>query len=135
MLELLITLTLLSIILSIAGASWRSHLTKARRIEAITLLTQLANRQEFYRLKNRRYAEESEINSAQPAGLGLTTTDTNYLLTLTTSGHTYIASATPRAIGLQARDNECSLFSITSGGDRRAENQTGQNTTARCWPD
>jgi type IV pilus assembly protein PilE len=134
MLELIITLTLIGILVSVASASWQAHLTKARRITAISLLTQLANRQETFHLQNRRYANQSELASAPPGGLGLTATGKHYQLSVTTSGQSYLATATRRDPGLQA-DDECYLFSISSAGERRAQNSAGENITTRCWPD
>lgn len=131
--ELLITLTVVAIIASIAIPSWRAHLLTSRRTEAVAMLLQVANRQEQFRLQQQRYATTDELTAMPPAGLGIVNMGERYTLTTTTGDQRFTAFARVDATGTQADDLDCWLFGIDESGRRWSENSAGQITTTRCW--
>jgi type IV pilus assembly protein PilE len=134
LIELLVTLTILSIIVSFALPGWQQLLTTTRRNDATTALTRLASKQEQFYLQQHRYASTAELALAPPAGLGLSTTHTGYyelVSTLLTNG--FSATAIVTSDGLQRDDTRCWLFGIDATGRRWAETDTGSDSTRHCW--
>jgi type IV pilus assembly protein PilE len=133
LLELLIVITVIAIITSIAVPGWRAHVLASRRTEAVAMLMQIATRQEQYRIQQHYYAATQELTSAPPGGLGVVNTANRYILTAAASDHGFTAFATVNVKGTQADDQVCWLFGIDETGRRWSENNTGAITTARCW--
>ena len=131
--ELLMVLAVLAIITGYAVAGWREQIKKVRRAEAMSLLLQVAARQEQFRLQAMRYAAGPELHAAAPAGLGLTSTGSDYRLAANATDEGYQATATVQTGGAQADDTRCWLFGIDSSGRRWAANRAGADTTLQCW--
>ena len=126
-------LAVLAIITGYAVAGWREHIRKVRRGEAMSLLMQVAARQEQFRLQAMRYADGTELRATPPGGLGITSTGSDYLLASTITDDGYQATATVQAAGAQGDDTRCWLFGIDSSGRRWAANRAGADTTLQCW--
>ena len=134
LIELLITLTILTIIISFALPGWQQLLTSVRRNDATTALTRLATRQEQFHLQQQRYAATDELALAPPAGLGLSATDAgHYELASTIITNGFSATATVTTGGMQKDDIRCWLFGIDATGQRWAETHTGADSTRYCW--
>jgi Tfp pilus assembly protein PilE len=126
-------LAVLAIITAYAVAGWREHFRKVRRGEAMSLLMQVAMRQEQFRLQAMRYADGPELDAAPPVGLGITSSGSDYLLATIAAADGYQATATAQTSGAQADDTHCWLFGIDSSGRRWAANRAGADTTLQCW--
>ena len=131
--ELLMVLAVLAIITGYAVAGWREHFKRVRRGEAMSLLMQVAARQEQFRIQAMRYADGPELRARPPAGLGVTSVGSDYLLAAIATDDGYQATATVETTGAQADDTRCWLFGIDSSGRRWAANRAGGDTTLQCW--
>lgn len=130
LIELMVVLAVLAIIASIAVPSYRSYLQRAQRADATTALLQLRTAQEKFFLQNGQYADDDQLDTAPPGGLGLPGASEHgyYQITLDrTSTTTFVATAT--AQGGQADDDACQSFTIDEAGVRDAD--PGAITT--CW--
>jgi len=130
--ELLIVLVLIGIVAALALPSYRQHMLRVNRAEAMTALMQLQSAEESHYLRHNTYS--ASIEAAPPGGLGLSATSTSekYVLTvaLADDGQSYIATATPMPGGSQDADRECMAFSIDARGRRAVSGSAGLQ---RCW--
>jgi len=133
LLELLIVITVVAIITSIAVPGWRTHVMASRRTEAVAMLMQIATRQEQFRIQQHRYAASKELTTAPPGGLGILNTANRYILTMTSSDHGFTAFATVNVNGTQADDLVCWLFGLDETGRRWSESNRGEISTTQCW--
>ncbi|WOH39171.1 type IV pilin protein [Thalassotalea fonticola] len=135
LLELIITLTIIGILSSIAFTSFKSYVLKARRIDARETLMKLAVAQERYYNQHLRYS--SDISSA--TGLNhqsLLTSAGFYQLTVEIKTYTDDGKdsfvLTAKAINNQANDKDCLSFTLNNLSERNAmNNQAIENAT--CW--
>lgn len=63
MTELLITIAVVSILVSIAVPSYRQFITRGKRSSAQSVMMDIANREQQYLLANRRYADKATLES------------------------------------------------------------------------
>jgi type IV pilus assembly protein PilE len=131
LIELLVTLAIVSILSSIAISSYRSYTMRANRIEAETILMKIQVAEEKFFLQNNTYT--TALAAAPPAGLGIAATSPSGYYTLavaagTTGAITTSYAATATATGAQTHDKTvCLTLSI---------NDQGQQTPAPstdCW--
>lgn len=133
LIELMVTLLILAILAGFALPAYRSHVLRAHRVEAKSLLLELAAAQERFYLHHDRYASHAELAAAPPQGLGLAATTRNgrYRLTIDVAD-TRVFSATAAAIADQAADERCATFTIDAYGARTATSAAGI-AAAACW--
>ena len=127
LLQLLVVLTIIGVLAGIAIPTYDAQVKKARRIDAKTSLSELANQQVEYLLNHSTYA-----TTLSPLGFGNTSTDNFYALSLNTSGSTSF-SIDATAIGSQASDTDCAVFRITNTGAKTANDSNNADNTANCW--
>lgn len=134
--ELLVSLVIIGILVSVAVPSYRQYAIRANRADAHTALMQLAANQERFYLQNNTYATDAQLDQAPPNGLGMQTTTANdyYDIRINSSDATgFIAQATAK--GGQADDTDCDVFAIDERGFRYGGPGpaiTGTNDPA-CW--
>ena len=141
--ELMVTVAILSILATIAVTSYSSQVLKSRRTEAKSALLDLAGREE--KLFSTANAYSNLEASLGYAAAGSTVVMTNmpfgnnyYTLTAQVPDpgqaalipSTYLLTATPT--GSQANDTQCGSFSVNQLGQ---QNITGTTTAASCWGD
>jgi type IV pilus assembly protein PilE len=127
LIELMIVVAIVALLAAIAVPSYRQYVLRANRTEATTALLQLAAAQEKFYLQNNTYAGNALIDTAPPAGLGLSaTTDGGRYTVAITAANAAAFSATATAAGAQAADATCATFTINQAGARTA-------TSADCW--
>lgn len=139
--ELLVTLAILAIVSSYAVSSYRQYVRRAHRVDATATLLRLSAAQEKYYAQNGRYADNDELSTAPPAGLGIPGTEHGYYLldiALDEGGAAqgYRASATVDTSAAQADDADCWSFSINQQSARTAHTRSGDSSreiTQRCW--
>ncbi len=137
--ELMVTVVIISILASIAVPSYLSSVRKSRRTEARTALLDLAAREERYMATNTTYSQT-------PGDLGYTgfpapTTSGYYNLNVTVNPPTATAAATftatAQAVAGKGQDNDtnCAIFQITQTGVQTSSTSGGTDTTATggCW--
>jgi len=142
LLELLVTVAVVSILATIAVTSYSSQVQKSRRTEAKSALLDLAGREE--RLFSTTNAYSNVEAFLGYAAAGATTVMTNmpfgngyYTLTATVPDPaqaagvpSYILTANP--VGPQAADTVCGSFSVNQLG---VQTVSGTSTAAICWGD
>jgi type IV pilus assembly protein PilE len=142
LIELLIAMVILAIIGGISIGSYRQYIRRANRVDATAALLRITTMQERHYLQNGRYASTAaELAAPPPAGLGIADTERGYydLALAPAAGGAvagYTATATSRAGGRQADDEECRTFSVDQRGQRGAETAggaRGPEITDRCW--
>jgi type IV pilus assembly protein PilE len=133
LIELMITVLIISVLVAIAVPSYIDKVRKSRRTEAKTVLLDLAGREERFYNTNNAY-------SVLPADLGYGATSAAfpmivgsgyYTISLaTTAGPpaTYTITAAPVAGTDQAKDTHCTLFTLQNTGQ-----QTSTPDTTTCW--
>ena len=132
--EMMMVVTLVAILGSLAVSTYRNYVLRANRTEArmALLATQVA--QEKYFLQNNAYAQDiATVVAAPPGGLGINLTAGGvtqtgaYTISFTAaSATTYTLQAV--ATGTQVKDTAaCLTFTINEQGQRTPADSTG------CW--
>lgn len=140
LIEMMITVLLLSIVLGLSIPGYRQYVQRANRTDATADLLRLAAAQERFYLQNGTYATNAELAAAPPAGLGFTGGNTKrgyYNVAITLANATrFTATATAAGGGKQADDDKCEAFRINESGLREAAANGGSYTAAsaeECW--
>jgi len=133
LIELMVTVAVVSILATIAVTSYTSQVQKSRRTEAKSALLDLAGREE-------RLFSTTNAYSSDEAFLGYATVSTPmtnmnfgngyYQLTAVATATTYTLTANP--VGAQAGDAACGSFSVNQLG---VQTVSGTSTVASCWGD
>lgn len=138
LIELLIAMVIVAVLATIAIPSYRSHIVRTQRTDAISALLNVQAAQEKYFLQHNRYT--NQLTAAPPAGLGLRDTSENGYYTLeievpagSAEPDAYRVIARPRAGTGPADDERCQLFSIDQNGRRYARDAQGNDRTTECW--
>jgi len=131
--ELLLALCIFAILAALSLPAWRAQALKAGRSEAMVLLMQAASKQELFRMDNNRYAATGELTLPPPAGLGLFSGGSDYLLAAESDAGGYRLTAAVNPAGSQKDDTNCWIFEIDQAGRRRAEDLNGADRTLVCW--
>ena len=138
--ELMVTIVIGTILMSIAIPSYQAQIRKSRRTEARNALLDLAGREE-------RYFSTANLYSSTPSDLGYTGFGAAnpigsgyYYLTVTPTaaqptaappvlaGYTITATAT----GTQLKDTACKTFTVNNLGQQTATDSSGAAATT-CW--
>jgi type IV pilus assembly protein PilE len=130
LIELMVVITIASILLAIAVPSYTSQMRKSRRTEARTALLDLAAREERFFSTNSAY-------TILPANLGyagnfpMPVGSSYYQINVTTNPTATSFSATATPINAQAADaTQCGTFTIDNTGQQTVSGALG---TVTCW--
>lgn len=120
LIELMITVAIVSILAAIAYPSYTRHVIRSARESAQTELVDLATLQEKIYLNSSAYTASvtSAYNGTATGGLGVTSglsRDFKYNYSVTVAAQTFTLTATPVTGSQQASDGN---FSISSNGAR-----------------
>jgi type IV pilus assembly protein PilE len=131
--ELMITLVIVAILVSIAVPSYRRYVLRSQRTDATVALTRLQAAQEKYFLQYNSYAPA--LTPAPPDGLALSDVSDGgyYEIELTPGAMDYKAKATPRAERGQTDDTRCAVYEIDHNGVKHAKDSGGDDRTSECW--
>lgn len=133
LIELLVAVTVIAILASIAIPSYRQYMIRSQRPDATAMLLRVQSAQEKFFLQNLSYS--ADLAGAPPAGLGLSATSAarhyDIALTMGPANMTYVATATPRTGGGQADDSKCTSFTVNQAGVRSATGVSDAPTY--CW--
>jgi type IV pilus assembly protein PilE len=141
LIELMVTVAIVTILATIAVTSYTSQVQKSRRTEAKGALLDLAGREERLFSTTNAYSNQESF-----LGYGAAVAMTNmpfgnnyYTLTATVPDPaqaagipSYILTATPVAGTSQATDTQCGSFSVNQLG---VQTVTGTYTVSQCWGD
>jgi type IV pilus assembly protein PilE len=134
LIELMVTVAIVTILATIAVTSYTSQIQKSRRTEAKTALLDLAGREErLFTTTNTYSSDEAFLGYATAAGTPMTNMafgNGYYTLTAASTATTYLLTATP--VGAQAGDTACGSLSVNQLGVQAV---TGTSTVATCWGD
>src|SRR3990167_2671933 len=137
LIELVITMAIISILASIAYPSYLDYITRLRRHDGQTALLELANQMEQYYANNNTYktatiatGNSSDIQSSN------TTPEGWYRLIITEQSDTnYTLQAT--AINAQAKNDEpCQHLTFNSIGEKgpaKGSDESSKGALSRCW--
>lgn len=130
-------LAIVALLAGLGYPSYRAHLLRAHRTEAVEALLAAAAEQERFFLAHGRYAGAFASATGEPeAGLPVEPQSRGgrYRLALSLDPRgEYVASASPAAGRGQDEDRRCAQFSIHAGGLRTAVAADGSDSTRECW--
>ena len=133
--ELMVTIVIATVLMSIAIPSYTAQIRKSKRTDAKTALLDLAGREERYMATNSAYTSNASLlGYGTGATFPVTLPNNDYTINVTTlinatNGATptpasYILTAT--ATGTQNSDTRCLTFTLTNLGVQTA-------TSTNCW--
>ncbi|MFK8015410.1 MAG: type IV pilin protein [Gammaproteobacteria bacterium] len=127
LMELLITVSIITIVTSIALPSYQNHVMRSHRTDAMGALLRVANAQEKFYLQNNSYTGDL-------AELNITGTESGYYdLTIADADvNGFTATATASSGGPQENDSKCQNFTIDATGALGA-GSSGVDNTTECW--
>lgn len=138
LLELLVALVIAATLAALALPSYRAHVVRAHRFEALEALLAAASAQERFHLAQGRYAFRLAGEAAgddEPAlPVPALTRGGRYRLELRdVAVDRYRVVAVPVAGRGQESDTRCASFEIESGGRRSARDALDRDSTPDCW--
>ena len=145
LIELMVTMVIAAILLSIAIPAYNLYVLKSHRTDAKSALVDLASLEERYFSTQNAYTSiPSQLGytaGAVPFAVGsgyynitaLTVIAATPPTSTTSAGTPASYSITATAIGNQASDTACATFTITSGGVQTAATNGGIANNTACW--
>lgn len=125
LIELMISVAVISILAAISYPSYTKYLVRGKRAEGRATLMDAAARMESYYSDNNRY---TNADNTLPPGIGTSSENGHYSLSVTASGtyQTYVLAATPATF----TDDECGTLTLTQAG---VKSVTGTAPIPDCW--
>jgi len=126
LLELMVTVVILSILATIAYPSYMGQVQKTRRVDGKAAVLEVAMAEEQYYTRNKAYADSLNLLSIDSTLRGGTSKEGYYTLTLarpTTTTFTITATAT----GSQADDTDCATMAMNQIGEQTS------SSSSQCW--
>jgi len=140
LIELMVTVVIVSILASIAFPLYLHQLREARRTDARSALTDLASREERYYATNNAYTSTasdvgySAWGSGSPIGSGyyyLVAPAITAATSTAPAGFTLVAK--PVAGKGQDQDSDCQVFQVTQSGQQTSTNSASADSSSICW--
>lgn len=141
--ELMVTVLVASILLTIAVSSYTRQTREARRTDAKTALLDLAQREERYFSTNAAYSSTPSdlgYSGSWPINVGSNYYQVTACVAATTSitvactdagkGANYLLTATP--INTQTKDTQCATYTLDNTGSQ-AVSGSASSTPSSCW--
>jgi type IV pilus assembly protein PilE len=139
LIELMIAVAVIGILAAIALPSYNSQIRKSRRADAVASISAVQQAEERWRANNTTYT--TNLTTASPSGLGLSSTSAGGYYTLSLSATvlastplstvplstSYTITATAVSGKSQANDTNCTTLTST------ITNGAGTNTPTACW--
>jgi type IV pilus assembly protein PilE len=139
LIELMIAVAIVSILSTIAVASYTSQVKKSRRTDARSAVLDLAGREEkLFSVANAYSADPGDLGyGAAGAPWGIKVGSGYYQVSVVSPDTTqpagtpsYLITAVPVPTSTQASDTTCTSLSVNQVG---AQTSTGSGTAATCW--
>jgi type IV pilus assembly protein PilE len=145
LLELMVTVAIVSILATIAATSYQSQVMRSRRTDARSAILDLAGREEKLFSTTNQYSNSpaalgygaAATFPAPPLGIPVGSSGTDYYnvsVQWPDPGqgvpNSYLITATPIASTAQAGDTACASLSVNQLGQQTS---TGTGTAATCW--
>ena len=133
LIELMITVVIATVLITIAIPAYNGEIRKSRRTDAKTALLDLAGREERFYNTNNTYSslptdlgyDASAVAFPMPVGNGYYQVNVVVTAAAGIVGPTYTITAVPLTAD-QLNDTQCLLFTLTNTGAQTA-------TNASCW--
>lgn len=133
LIELMVTVLIASILLTIAVPMYSAQMRQSRRTEARTALLQIGQREERFFSTNSAYSQLPSDLGYGGAAWPMTVGTGYYTVSVTAAGSTYTATATPTTLGKQSNDTSCAQFTLNQAGQQGATDSSNSDTSATCW--
>ncbi len=139
LIELMITVVIAAILMSIAFPLYLHQIRESRRTDARSALLDLASREERYYAINNVYTDVATNLGytawPQTVGSGYYEIDkpTNVAAGTANSTATFKLTAVPIAGKGQDQDSDCQSFSVTQSGQESSTNSASADSTSTCW--
>ncbi len=111
LIELMVVIVILGVIAAFAVPAYQDQVRKGRRADAMGTLLKIQVLEERWRLANGQYT-----TNLADLGMGTTTPEGYYNLSLSSTNPAVGFTATATAVGDQANDTGCTTFTITQDG-------------------
>jgi type IV pilus assembly protein PilE len=140
LIELMVTIVIAAVLISIAVPTYQSSIRKSRRTEARTALLDFASRQERFNSTNSSYSD-LPANLGYAGAFPITVGSGYYQVSVCVNttlpctadagtGTKFLLTATP--VGAQVKDTICGSFTLDNTG-AEAVTGTASATPATCW--
>jgi type IV pilus assembly protein PilE len=129
--ELMVTVAIVAVLAAIALPSYRRYVLQGKRTDAIKALAFYQQALERCYSQNFTYVNAGPTPCTSAPGTATNTDNGDYQLTFAINASNYTLTAT--AIGTQAPDTQCSVFTITQAGVQGAHDTSGNDQTQACW--
>jgi type IV pilus assembly protein PilE len=128
LIELIITVMIASILVSLAVSSYSRYIDRSRRVEAQSRLYEIAMQleREFTRTGSYPLTLPATVDLSIPAGA--TAATRRYLVTYATANNGYTLTSTPQN---QQLNDVCGTMSLNDANVRSSS--TAHQTVAECW--
>jgi len=139
--ELMVVVLIATILTVIAVPSYTNYVRKSRRVEAKSFLLDFASREERYMATNGQYSTTAsdlgisafpQKTATQYYQLETPTITAASASSTTTAATPATFQLTATAIGIQAKDTQCSQFIVDNTGAQTSKDSSG-NVTTGCW--
>jgi len=128
LLELMITVVILSILATIAYPSYMNQVKKTRRVDGKAAVLEIAMAEEQYYTQNKAYTSDLSLLSIGSALKATPSKSKEGYYTINLQAATTTFTVTATAIGSQAKDTECKEMAMNQMGE-----QTSKSSTDQCW--
>lgn len=134
LIEVVIALAVVAITTTLAMASYRDHLLRAHRVEAVQALLAAAAEQEKFHLAHGRYADRLDAAAgSEPPGLPVASGTLRGRYRLVVEAADVAAFRIVAQVAHDRDDTLCRRMFIDESGRRGASDASGGDSTARCW--
>ena len=139
LIELMITVVIATILMSIAIPLYQHQVREGRRTDARTALADLATREEQYYAINNAYTNAANAlgytSWPQTVGGGYykLRAPSNINAATANAAATYTLTAVPVAGKGQDKDTDCAVFQVTQAGQQTSLNSALADSTPICW--
>ena len=136
LLELLITLAVITVLGMIAITSYSQYTIRANRTDAKVAIAEIAQKEERYfsAHNNYVYGEAAARQFRGGEATKILSDKALYQISVEKDGNGYLISATPVANKApDVRDKKCRKFTLDHTGKEKAVDDAGTDRTAECW--
>lgn len=140
LIELMVTILIGTVLITIAIPTYQSQIRKSRRTEARTAVLDLASREERFLSTANNYSQTPSDLGYPGATFPITIGAGYYTLTVSNFDPAFVAAGgttpsyiiTATAVGQQLKDSPCRTFSVNHLGTQSATDSSGTAATT-CW--
>ncbi len=140
LIELMITVVIATILLSVAIPMYLHQLRESRRTDARSALMDLAAREERYFSTNSAYTPTATSLGYQGWGSSYTVGNGGYYyiqsppsVSNTATPPSFSFTALPVSGHGQDQDTVCASFTVDSTGKQSSQDNSGNDTSSTCW--